>query len=108
MHHLVLISLVVFVVALVAGLAAVAVQGLALWRAFRRVRRTVLGRLGELADELGRLERRSTDAATTAARLDHARARLQESLSTAAILSAAAGQAWSVVGRIRSVVPRKT
>lgn len=108
MHLVVLLALIVFAVALVTGLVAAALQGLAVWRAFRRVQRTVLGRLGEIADDLGRLEQRSAEAAETAARLDRARARLQASLSTAAILGSAAGEAWSVVGRIRGLVPRKT
>ena len=106
MHHLVLISLIVFAIAVAGGIGAVAVQGLALWRAFRRSQRMVTRRLAEVTTELHRLERRSGQAAETAARLDEARARLQASLSTAAILTGAANEALGLAGRIRGVVPR--
>jgi hypothetical protein len=104
---LVLVSLIVFAVSVAGGLIAAAVQGLTAWRAFRRLRRAAMKRVADLADELARLERRSAEAAVTAARLDQARARLEESLSTAAILTAAAGEAWSLAARVRGVVPRK-
>ena len=107
MDRLVLISLIVFAASVLGGTAVVVVQGLHAWRTFRRLQRTATGRLAELTTELTRLERRSAEAAKSAARLDRARARLQESLSTAAVLSAAAGEAWSLAGRVRGVVPRK-
>lgn len=106
MHHLVLISLVVSALAVVGGTTAVVVQALALWRAYRRSQRMVLRRLAEVTTELHRLERRSGQAAQTAARLDEARARLQASLSTAALLAGAAGEAWELAARIRGAVPR--
>jgi type II secretory pathway pseudopilin PulG len=105
--RLVLVSLIVFVISVVGGLAAAAVQGLSAWRAFRRLQHAAMKRLAEATAELARLERRSAEATAAAARLDQARVRLQESLSTAAILSAAAGEAWSLAGRVRGVVPRK-
>lgn len=108
MHHLVLISLIVFVVAVVGGIAAVVVQGLKLWRVFRSSRRTATRRLRDLSTELHRLERRSARAAENAGRLDEARMRLQQSLSTAAVLAGAASDALSLAGRIRGVVPRKS
>ena len=46
------------------------------------------------------IERRLSTAGETAARLDRARGELQESLATAAVLSAAFGEARAVVGRV--------
>jgi biopolymer transport protein ExbB/TolQ len=106
-HHAVLIGLIVFGVAVAFGLALVAVRALAAWRKFRRFRRTVLGRLGEISAELTKLEKRGTKAAESAARLDAARARLEASLKSASVLAGAAGETWSLIGRARGIVPTK-
>jgi hypothetical protein len=106
-HHAVLIGLIVFGVAVAFGLTVLAVKALQTWRRFKRFRRTVLRRLGEVSAELSRLEKRSAKAAESAARLDAARARLEASLTAASVLAGAAGESWSLFGRIRGAVPSK-
>jgi hypothetical protein len=88
------------------GLLAL-VRGLAAWRAFRRVRRRIVDGLGEVSRRVGRIERRLSTAGEAAARLDRARTELQESIATAAVLSAAFGEARTVVGRVTGLMPRK-
>jgi hypothetical protein len=105
--HLVLLGLIVFCAVVGVGLAAAVVRGLQAWRTFRRFRRTVFKRLGEIEAELAKVEQRSAKAAESAVRLNAARARLQESLATAAVITAAAGEASSLFGRARGIIPRK-
>jgi hypothetical protein len=107
MSPIVLIPLVVFGAAVLGGLAAAAWQGLAAWRAFRTLRIDVTDALLSTSRRLAQTERRLTGAAAKAAELDRARIRLQQSLSTAALLTAAASETWAIVDRARGVVPRK-
>ena len=107
MPHAVLIALIVFGIAVAAGVAAATVRGLQAWRDVRAFRRTVLGRLDELSAELAKLERRSTKAADTAAQLDQARRSLQRTLELATVVTGAAVESWSLLGRVRGTVPRK-
>src|SRR5579864_9504291 len=105
--HAVLIALILFGLAVGAGLAAATVSGLRAWRDFRAFRRTVLGRLGRLGDDLAALERRSATAGDTAQRLDLARRRLQRTLELAAVVTGATLESWSLVRRVRGAVPHK-
>ena len=82
-------------------------RGLAAWRAFRRLRRRVFDGLGDVSRRITGIERRLSTAGETAARLDRARADLQDSLATAAMLAAAFGEARAVVGRVTGLMPRK-
>jgi hypothetical protein len=107
LHHLVLISVLVFAAAVLAGLAAAVVKGLEAWRAYRRFRRRTAAKLAETAALISRIEARAGSAAESAARLDRARTSLQESLATFAVVTGGAREAWSLVGRMRGVVPRK-
>jgi len=103
----VLIALIIFGVAVAAGLAAATVRGLQAWRDYRAFRRTVLKRLGELNAALAKVERRSGKATVGAARLNHARERLQRTLELAAVVTGAAGEPWSLIRLVRGAVPRK-
>jgi hypothetical protein len=96
------IALVVFGAAVLGGLSAAAVEGLAAWRAFRRFRNGTGMALLEMTRRLAEAEARLAGAATKAAELDRARVQLQASLSTAAVLASAAGEAWEIYGRTRS------
>lgn len=107
MQPIVWIPLTVFGVAVAGGLAAAGLQGLAAWRAFRRFRRGLGQALLELTRRLAQAEARLGGAGAKAAELERARVRLQTSLSTAAVLTAAAGEAWELYGRVRGIVPRK-
>jgi hypothetical protein len=77
------------------------------WRAFRSLRRTVGRGLGDLTGRVTGVERRLVHLGDNAGKLNDARTRLQRSLSTAAVLADAAGDARSALGRIRALVPRK-
>jgi hypothetical protein len=82
-------------------------RGLAAWRALRRLRRRVFEGLGDVTRRVAGIEQRLSSAGETAARLDHARIELQDSLATAAVLSDALGEARAVVGRVTGLMPRK-
>ena len=82
-------------------------RALAAWRAFRRLRRHVTDGLGDVSRRVTGIERRLSTAGEGAARLDRARAELQESLATAAVLAGAFGEARAVVGRVTGLMPRK-
>jgi hypothetical protein len=103
LHTLVLVSLLVALLAVVAGLVLLAVRALTLWRVFRRFRRRLDSELAMLTLRLGRTGERLEDAGRRAARLEDARARLQDSLSTARVLVRAAGEAWALASRLRAV-----
>ena len=82
-------------------------RGLTAWRAFRRLRRRVVDGLGDVSRRIAGVERRLATAGESAARLDHARRELQDSLATASVLAAAFGEARTVVGRVTGLIPRK-
>ena len=100
-------SLLVFAVPVAGGLVFAGMRALAAWRAFRLLRRRVGDALLDMTRRLAQAEQRLEGAAEAAARLDRARLRLQEGLATAAILAAAAGEARTVAGSVRGIVPRK-
>ena len=87
------IALAVFIVAAFGGGVLAAVRGLRAWRALRRIQRTIGARMLEVARGIEGAESRLAAAGETAARLDRARARLQQSLATLSLLGAAAGDA---------------
>jgi hypothetical protein len=107
LHMLVLVSLLVAGLAVVAGLVLLAVRALALWRTFRRFRRRLDAELAMLNLRLGRTGERLEEAGRRAARLEEARSRLQDSLSTARLLIGAAGEAWALATRLRAVFAGK-
>jgi len=107
LRPLIWIPLLVFAVAAVGGLTFAAVQAFGAWRAFRGFRRQVLDGLGETTRKVAKIEDQLGHAKETVERLEQARSRLRKSLATAALLSSAAGEAASLFGRVRSVVPRK-
>ena len=107
MSPVVLLALIVFAVAILGGLALAAVRGWGAWRAFRVFRRVTMPALATTAGKLAAIEARTAAATAQAARLEQARARLEESVATATVLAGAAGEIWSFLRGIRSVVPDK-
>ncbi len=100
------VGLAVFLVATLAGLALAGVRGLATWRAFRSFERSLDKALVETTRLVDGIEPRVARATETAARLEEARARLQESIATAAVLLSALGEARALVRRVSAFVPR--
>jgi hypothetical protein len=90
-----------------AGTVILGLRAFEAWRAFRSLRRTVVRGLGDLTSRVTGVERRLAHLGDNAVKLDNARTRLQRSLSTAAVLAGAAGEARSRIGLIRALVPRK-
>lgn len=107
LHTLLLVSLLVAVLPVVAGLVLLVLRALALWRVFRRFRRRLDSELAMLSLRLGRTGERLEEAGRRAARLEEARSRLQDSLSTARVLVSAAGEAWALASRLRAVFAGK-
>ena len=97
----------VLVVCAGAGTVILGLRALEAWRAFRSLRRSIGRGLGDLTARVTGVERRLAHLGDNAAKLDHARRRLERSLSTAAVLADALGEARSAVGGIRALVPRK-
>jgi hypothetical protein len=97
----------VLVVSAGAGAVALGLRAFEAWRAFRSLRRSIGRGLGDLARRVAGVESRVAHLGENAAKLDEARRRLDRSLSTAAALAGAAGEARTALGRIRGVVPRK-
>ena len=107
MSHVVLLALIVFAVAVVGGFALASVRGFAAWRAFRGFRRVSEPALTDTATRIAGIEVRTAAATVEVERLERARAQLSESLATLSVLSQAAGEAWKVVQRARTVMPHK-
>jgi len=107
LHTLILVSVLIFVAALVTGGVLAGLRALSFWRTFRRFRRRVDSELGDLTLRLARAESRLADVNRQAAAFDGARLRLQDSLATAALLARASAEAWSLVSRMRAVLPSK-
>jgi hypothetical protein len=101
------LALGVLVVSAGAGTVILGLRAFDAWRAFRSLRRTVVRALGDLTGRVAGVETRLAHLGDNAAKLDNARTRLERSLSTAAVLAGAAGEARSALGRIRALVPRK-
>jgi hypothetical protein len=105
--NLVLIALIVFVVATVGGLIVVGLRGLGAWRAFRSFKRSTDALVGETTARLAGVELRTAAAAERAADLDRARARLQESLATASVVSGGAREVLAMLRLVRGFMPSK-
>jgi len=73
----------------------------------RHFRRRLDAGLGELMDRIAASERRLAAAAGRGAQLDRSRVSLQNSVSRALVLARAAGDAVSLVGRVRGFYPSK-
>jgi hypothetical protein len=106
-HHLVLISLIVFVAATVVGLVVAGLQGLGAWRAFRSFKRSTDVLVAQTTARLAGIELRTAAAAKRAAELDRAREQLQASLASAAVLSDGAREVTAALRLVRGVVPSK-
>jgi hypothetical protein len=107
MPTVVLAGLIVFVVAVAAGLAVAAREGLRAWRAQKRLRRSVLRGLSDVTAGLATLELRSAQLPERLARLDAARASLEESLAGARIVARGAGEFTALVHGVRSFIPSR-
>ena len=101
------LALGVFIVSGGAGTVILGLRAFDAWRAFRSLRRTVGRGLGELTGRVNEVEGRLAHLGANASKLDDARRRLERSLSTAAVLADAAGEARAALGGIRALVPRK-
>ena len=86
-------ALALFVVATIGGAGFAVVRGLRAWRAFRRIQRTIGGRMLEVTRGIESAEARLAHAGESAARLDRAGAHLNDSLARLSLLTAAAGDA---------------
>jgi chromosome segregation ATPase len=107
LHTLILVSMVVFVVSVATGLVVVCMRALALWRSFRRFRRAIDRELSRLTARLAQTERELERAGEGVREANDARVRLQASLAAAAALLRGAGEAWSLVARMRALRPAK-
>ena len=95
------IALVVFFVAVAAGIALAAVRGLALWRAFKGFRRTVLTGVDDLNRRVAALQRRADALPAKAERFEDARASLQHSVAEARVIADAFAEATAKVRAVR-------
>jgi hypothetical protein len=107
LHPLILASIVVFAAAVIGGLVAVLVRALRLWRTFKAFRRLLDDATADTAARVARDEGRLAGPGNNTHQLELALARLRVSVSRAAVLGRAAASAWSLVTRIRAVVPSK-
>ena len=96
----------VFVGAIAGGVALAGVRGLSAWRTFRSFEGRLERAMADTTRLLDGIEPRVARATETAAKLEEARARLQESIATAAVLFAALGEARALVRRVSAFVPR--
>jgi hypothetical protein len=103
----VLIALIVFALAAVGGLLVAGLQGLSAWRAFRSFKRSTDVLTAETTARLAGVEIRTAVAARRAAELEGSWGRLQGSLASAGVLSAAASEVVSAYRRVRGVMPSK-
>lgn len=100
------IGLLVFLVAIAGGIAVAAVQALRAWRTLRSVQRRLERAGADVMRLLDGIEPRIERAGDTAASLEDARARLQQSLATAGVLFSALGEGRALIRRINIFVPR--
>ena len=100
------LGLIVFAVAVVAGGVIAGRKGLAAYRTFRSFQRRLNEAMTETQRLIDGIEPRIAKATATAARLEEARARLDESAATARVLFGAFGEALALLQRIRVFVPR--
>jgi hypothetical protein len=97
----------VAVVSVGGGLVILGLRAFDTWRAFRSLRRTVGRGLGDLGRRVAGAESRITHLGDNATKLERAGTGLARSISTAAALAAAAGDARASLGWIRALIPRK-
>ncbi len=97
----------VLVVSVGASTVILALRAFDAWRAFRSLRRTLGRSLGDVSRRVAGVETRLAHLGENTAKLGDTRTRLERSLSTAAVLAAAAGDAQTALGRLRALVPRK-
>ena len=100
------VGLIVLLVATVAGAALVGIRALAAWRALRAFQRRFDSAVAETTRLFDGIEPRVAKASATATQLEAARARLQESVTTASLLFGALGEALALVRRVTGFVPR--
>ena len=91
----------------IAAAVVAGVRGLKTWRAFK----SVSAALGDALEDFVKLAEatgeRASAAAERTAQLTAAVSRLQGSLATLAVLTAAVGDARALIGGVRGLVPRK-
>jgi hypothetical protein len=97
----------VAVVSVGGGLVVLGLRAFDTWRAFRSLRRTVGRGLGDLGKRVAGTESRITHLGDNATKLERAGTGLTRSISSAAVLAAAAGDARTSLGWIRAFIPRK-
>jgi hypothetical protein len=100
-----LVGLIIFVVAPLVGMAVAAVRGLRAWRALRSFQRRLERAGADTMRLVDGIEPRVARSSAAAAKLDEARARLQESMATAAVLLAALDEARALFRRVAVFVP---
>jgi hypothetical protein len=96
----------VFLVATLAGASVAGLRGLATWRTFRAFEGRLETAMAETTTLLDGIEPRVERATAGAARLEEARARLQESVAVAGVLFSALDEARALLRRITAFVPR--
>jgi hypothetical protein len=106
-HHLLLGSLIFFVVALVAGLALAAWRGWVAWRTLRRFQRMTGPSMLEVERRVSQLELRAAGITAATERIDTARAQLEESLAAAKVIGGGAREIWATFRLVRGLVPTK-
>lgn len=77
------------------------------WRSLRALARGARDALGELEAKAAASERKASALTRKTADATAAAARLEDSLTTLAVLRAAAGETGAGVRRVRGLVPRK-
>src|SRR5205823_5681287 len=87
------------------GATFAGLRGLRAWRTFRSLRRSIGAGLVEVTARVAGMEARLAQATASAARLERAQRQLQDSLATARLLAAAAGDARGAL-RVLSLLRR--
>lgn len=82
-------------------------RALALWRAFKALRRRLEAAASDTGRRLTATERRVEELGGRLSELDRSRAQLMETAREAAVLARALGEALELVGRVRALVPGK-
>ena len=80
-------------------------SGLRAWRSFKRLRHKVFDGLADVTRRAAQAERHLAEAGESAARLERANARLQQSFADARVLSAAFGEFRSTLARVTGLMP---
>jgi hypothetical protein len=89
------------------SVAVAAVDGLRLWRVFRRFQLRTSAGVGDVLRRVAEIEARTAAAGDRARRLQQAQARLHDSLAVARTLAGAIGEVRTAVGRLTGLVPSK-